>query len=139
MMYPYTMKELCREMDSFEEKFRSGGGMTESDLRRAELVSHTMKNIASYCHIMESSQSQEMMQPDMRSMQNLPINMGVNSGRMRSYADGPMSGTMNNGMSNGMSNNMGSMNNMNNMSNMGNMSNNSYGYPMGYYPEERRW
>lgn len=125
MMYPYTMKELCREMDSLEEKFRSGGGLTESDLRRAELVSHTMKNIVSYCRMSEGMQEQ-MVQPDMRSMQNSQMSFGMNSGRMRSYADGPM----NNGMSNGPMNSMGNMN--------GNMSN-SYGYPMNYYPEDRRW
>lgn len=123
--YLVLEKALCRELEILEEKYRNGQEMNEGDIRRADLLTHTLKSMAGYTAMKQAE----------------------GYGYDNSYAYGnrpPMNNNMNN---NNMNNNMNNsyMNNMSNSyDNRSDMSRNndmSGHYPPDYpmYPENRRW
>lgn len=129
--YVILEKAMCKELELLEEKYRNGQEMNEGDIRRADLLAHALKSLATYSAMKQAEGSDNNF-----------------------YAQRPTGNSMGNSYMNSMSNNMGGMSAMNNMGNMGGMSNMgaSYGmrggsmdmsghYPMNYpmYPEERRW
>ena len=121
-MNRYMMLEnkICKELDLLEEKYRTGAEMSEGDLRKLDLLSHSIKSLITYVAMKQNDMPQQMPQQ---------MNPGMNS---------QMNSQMNSGM--------GSMNSGNSY---GNSYNNSYGYNnqsghypnefMPYYPENRRW
>lgn len=78
-MYIYLQSKMCRELEALEEKYRTGAEMSEGDLRRIDLLTHSMKSLATYIAMKEAE--------DYRTGQMAP-------------AQNQMSGTMNGGMSN---------------------------------------
>ena len=103
--HEFLETRLCRELDTLEEKYRSGADMSEGDLRRAEMLTHTLKSLATYDAMKEAK--------EMNS---------YNNGRMNSM----------NSM-NGM-NSMNRMNSMDGMNSMNGMSSMRYGYSGEHFP-----
>lgn len=54
--HEFLENKLCRELDSLEEKYRSGADMSEGDLRRAEMLTHTLKSLATYDAMKEAKE-----------------------------------------------------------------------------------
>ena len=52
---------MCRELDKLEEKYRGGAEMSEGDLRRIDLLSHSLKSIRCYAEKIEAEESQRAM------------------------------------------------------------------------------
>lgn len=77
-MFPNLEVSLCKELNKLEEKYRSGAEMSEGDLRKADLLCHTLKSLLSYC---EKKEAEEMQNnnyyvPNTRYMgQNMNQNM----------------------------------------------------------------
>lgn len=53
-MYIHLQNKMCRELESLEEKYRSGAEMSEGDLRRIDLLTHAMKSLATYIAMKEA-------------------------------------------------------------------------------------
>ena len=51
---------LCRELDKLEEKYRSGAEMSEGDLRRVDLLTHSLKSLGVYVAKKEAEEAQRM-------------------------------------------------------------------------------
>lgn len=47
-MYQHLESKLCKELQDLEEKYRSGAEMSEGDLRRIDLLVHSLKSLATY-------------------------------------------------------------------------------------------
>lgn len=41
-------QKMCKELDELEEKYMGGGELTETDLKRMDILYHTLKNKAKY-------------------------------------------------------------------------------------------
>ena len=110
-------KKMCKELEILEEKYRSGAEMSEGDLRRVDLLVHSLKSLATYRAMRDAEDMQ-------RGYGNQNMNNSGNSYMGNSY--------MRNNNSDGryMSRDSGMSQEM------------SGHYPMNYhpmYPEERRW
>ena len=46
--YMNLESKLCKELELLEEKYSSGAELSESDLRRIDLLAHAMKSIATF-------------------------------------------------------------------------------------------
>ena len=57
-MYRNLESKLCRELEALEEKYRSGAEMSEGDLRRIDLLVHSIKSIATYKAMKEAEEAQ---------------------------------------------------------------------------------
>jgi hypothetical protein len=112
--YMMLENKLCKELELLEEKYRTGAEMSEGDLRRIDLLVHSMKSLATYT---------AMKQAENNSTQNSSYNNFPAS----SY-DGPLGNSYG-----AYSNNM----NMRGMRSRESGPDMSGHYP--YYPEERRW
>lgn len=105
--------KLCKELELLEEKYRTGAEMSEGDLRKIDLLAHSMKSLAAYIGMKSSEMPQYETPAPMNSMNS-----------MNSYNN-------NYGNASYMDNSYGMR-----MSREGDMSGH-YPYPM--YREERRW
>lgn len=47
-MYMNLEKKMCKELEALEEKYRTGAEMSEGDLRRIDLLVHSLKSMATY-------------------------------------------------------------------------------------------
>lgn len=115
-MYMNLEKNMCRELEALEEKYRNGAEMSEGDLRRIDLLVHSLKSMATYKAMKqaegyENNQYQENYNQGNSYMNNSYMNSSYMRGR---GMDGRyVSRDMNQDMSG------------------------HYQYPM--YPEDRRW
>lgn len=41
-------KKMCMELESIEQKLQGGGEMTETDLKRVDMLAHALKSLATY-------------------------------------------------------------------------------------------
>lgn len=41
-------KEMCKELEAIEQKLKAGTEMSETDLKRADMLAHAMKSLATY-------------------------------------------------------------------------------------------
>ena len=79
--HEFLENKLCRELDSLEEKYRSGADMSEGDLRRAEMVTHTLKSLATYDAMKEAKEMNSYRMDPMRSRDSMNSMNGMNSMR----------------------------------------------------------
>ena len=131
-MLKHLENTMRRELEALEEKYRGGQELAESDLRRIDLLAHSLKSLVTYCAMKDSYSSTEY-QNDM----NANMNNGLNnmSGNNMSAMNG-INGM--NGMSNNMNANMSGNMVMNGANDMNRYM--SGHYPMNQYPyQERRW
>ena len=106
---------LCKELGQLEEKYRGGGEMSEGDLRRIDLLAHSIKCLATYTAMKSAEDEQNMSYMNGNSYDiNHPNNMSNNSYMNNSYR-GPMNRYMSS--------------DMNDMS----------GHYPPMYPQDRRW
>ena len=111
--------KLCKELDLLQEKYRSGAEMSEGDLRRIDLLAHSLKSLAGYGAMKEAEDARYVQMGGANNpYNNSYMNSGMNNS-MNSYTQGQRENGMNHYMS------------------RDNYPANS-GY-MPYYPEERRW
>lgn len=54
--YESLEKNLCEELEIIEQKLRGGQEMSETDLKRADLITHTMKSLATYKAMKEAEE-----------------------------------------------------------------------------------
>ena len=54
--------KLCKELEQLEEKYRNGSDMSEGDLRRIDLLVHSMKSLATYTAMKEAEDAHQMSQ-----------------------------------------------------------------------------
>ena len=47
-MYMNLEKNMCRELEALEEKYRNGAEMSEGDIRRIDLLAHALKSMSTY-------------------------------------------------------------------------------------------
>lgn len=47
-MYMNLEKNMCRELEALEEKYRNGAEMSEGDIRRVDLLAHALKSMSTY-------------------------------------------------------------------------------------------
>lgn len=55
-MYENLETKLRKELAVLDEKFKGNAEMTEGDLKKADMISHALKSIATYCAMKESYQ-----------------------------------------------------------------------------------
>lgn len=67
-------KEMCKELETIEQKMKSGTEMSETDLKRVDMLTHAMKSLATYKAMKESEE------------------YGPGTGSSRSYAEGYSNG-----------------------------------------------
>lgn len=108
-MYKHLENKMCKELAALEEKYRTGAEMSEGDLRRIDLLAHSLKSLATFAAMKEAEE-----------MQSGNSYMGGNS--YNSYNSYSRGGNM-------------SMNGYPNRDMRQDMS----GHYPPYYPEERRW
>lgn len=77
-------QKLCKELDTLEDKYRSGAELSENDLKRLDILYHTLKNMTKY------EGEKEAQEYSMRSMSY--ENRGGYSGRNYSRDMGPVGG-----------------------------------------------
>lgn len=46
-------KKMCMELEAIEQKLQAGAEMTETDLKRADMLAHAMKSLATYTAMKE--------------------------------------------------------------------------------------
>ena len=49
-------KKMCMELKAIEQKIASGAEMTETDLKRADMLAHAMKSLATYTAMKEAEE-----------------------------------------------------------------------------------
>ena len=52
--YMNLESKLCRELELLEEKYRNGAEMSEGDLRKIDLLAHSMKCLATFVAMKEA-------------------------------------------------------------------------------------
>lgn len=55
-MYIYLRSKMCKELEALEEKYRTGAEMSEGDLRRIDLLTHSMKSLETYIAMKEAEE-----------------------------------------------------------------------------------
>ena len=113
-MYQYLESKLCKELSAIEEKYHNGAELSEGDLRRIDLLIHSLKSLATYGAMKEAEEPQYDNSYSMDSSYTNKPYM-YNSGMNNSYARGRNGRYMSRDMGPDMSGH----------------------YPM--YPEDRRW
>ena len=59
-MYLGLESALRRELDKLEEKYRNGAEMSEGDLRRIDLLAHSLDSLGCYAEKKNSEEAQRM-------------------------------------------------------------------------------
>ena len=59
-MYLGLESALRKELDKLEEKYRNGSEISEGDLRRIDLLAHSLKSLNCYVQKKESEEMQRM-------------------------------------------------------------------------------
>ena len=49
-------KEMCKELEAIEQKMKSGTEMSETDLKRVDMLTHAMKSLATYKAMKEAEE-----------------------------------------------------------------------------------
>lgn len=114
-MYNHLENKMSKELSALEEKYRTGAEMSEGDLRRIDLLAHSLKSLATYCAMKEAEEYNNSYNGNMNGGNSYMNNSYMNN----SYARGR------DGMGRFTSRDMGP-----------DMSGH---YPYQMYPEERRW
>ena len=78
-------KSMCKELEAIEQKLKGGAEMSETDLKRADLLTHTMKSLATYKAMKEAEEYDREEEPGMSGRRGRAAN-----GRYVSRAYGPM-------------------------------------------------
>lgn len=52
-------KQMCMELEAIEQKLKSGTEMSETDLKRVDMLSHAMKSLATYKAMKEAEEEYE--------------------------------------------------------------------------------
>lgn len=120
--YSLLESKLCKELDLLQEKYRNGAEMSEGDLRRIEMLSHSIASICKY-HKFYAEQGE--------GYDPTPMSGSMNGNMGSSIAPYPMS------HQNSYQNSYGPREMLTR-----NMSRDSYAGNSGFMPfyqEERRW
>lgn len=86
-------KKMCMELEAIEQKLQGGAEMSETDLKRADMLAHAMKSLATYKAMKEADEYDgEMSGRRGRAMNGRFVSRdGGNSyadGYSRGYAEG---------------------------------------------------
>lgn len=86
-------KKMCMELEAIEQKLQGGAEMSETDLKRADMLAHAMKSLATYKAMKEADEYEgEMSGRRGRAMNGRFVSRdGGNSyadGYSRGYAEG---------------------------------------------------
>lgn len=95
-MYQHLENKLCKELSALEEKYRTGAEMSEGDLRRIDLLIHSLKSLATYKAMREAEE-----QPYMNN--SYGMNSSYNMGNSYNRGQNPMSRYMSREMNPDMS------------------------------------
>lgn len=49
-------QKMCKELDTLEEKYRGGAELSENDLKRMDMIYHTLKSKATYDAMKEADE-----------------------------------------------------------------------------------
>lgn len=49
-------KEMCRELETIEQKLKAGTEMSDTDLKRVDMLAHAMKSLATYKAMKEAEE-----------------------------------------------------------------------------------
>ena len=49
-------KEMCKELEAIEQKLKAGTEMSETDLKRVDMLAHAMKSLATYKAMKEADE-----------------------------------------------------------------------------------
>lgn len=49
-------KSMCKELEAIEQKLKGGTEMSETDLKRVDMLAHALKSLATYKAMMEASE-----------------------------------------------------------------------------------
>lgn len=49
-------KQMCMELEAIEQKLKAGAEMSETDLKRADMLAHAMKSLATYVAMKEAEE-----------------------------------------------------------------------------------
>lgn len=52
-------KAMCKELEAIEQKLKGGTEMSETDLKRVDLLAHAMKSLATYTAMKEAEEYDE--------------------------------------------------------------------------------
>ena len=61
---------MCKELDRLEEKYHSGAEMSEGDLRRIDLIAHSLKSLSYYISKREAEEAQRVAYDNSNSYYN---------------------------------------------------------------------
>lgn len=84
-------KKMCMELEAIEQKLASGTEMSETDLKRADMLAHAMKSLATYTAMKEAEEEygEEGFSGEMSGRRGRAMNgRFVSRDGGNSYADG---------------------------------------------------
>ena len=95
-MYKHLENKMCKELEALEEKYRTGAEMSEGDLRRIDLLVHSLKSMATYKAMKEAEEAQRYNENSYMSgnYDNSYMNNAYRSRDMGRYSRDDMSGHM---------------------------------------------
>ena len=68
--YELLESKICKELDLLEEKYRTGAEMSEGDLRRLDLLAHSIKSLATYSAMKEAEENRSYPVRQQRQVNN---------------------------------------------------------------------
>lgn len=90
--YEMIEKRMCMEMEAIEQKLQGGAEMSETDLKRIDMLAHAMKSLATYKAMKEAEEYGDISGSRGRGMNGRFVSRdGGNSyadGYARGYAEG---------------------------------------------------
>lgn len=57
--FEFLEKKMCEELEAIEQRLKNGAEMSETDLKRADILAHAMKSLATY-KAMKDAEEYEM-------------------------------------------------------------------------------
>jgi len=79
-------KSMCKEMMAIEQKMKNGTEMSETDLKRVDMLAHALKSLATYTAMKEAEEEYSEDEGSMSGRRGRAMN-----GRFVSRDQGPMS------------------------------------------------
>ena len=73
-MYKHLENKMRKELEALEEKYRTNAEMSEGDLRRIDLLAHSLKSLATYCAMKEAEEYNSGNSYMNNSYMNQPMN-----------------------------------------------------------------
>ena len=84
-------KTMCKELETIEQKLKGGAELTETDLKRADMLAHALKSLATYTAMKEAEEygySDDMSGRRGRAMNGRYVSRDGGSGYAEGYSRG---------------------------------------------------